>query len=74
MGDTDRSSIPYFPNPRRECIVEAIPDVADGPARNRPFARRNFIAARGADNYADLRTPDTQISDFRIGSASVVDG
>jgi isopenicillin N synthase-like dioxygenase len=66
MGSSDRLSIPYFSNPRRDCIVEAIPDIADGPVRYRPFSWREFIAARGADNYADVGAPDAQISDFRI--------
>lgn len=66
MTTSTRMSIPYFSNPSRDCMVAPIPDVADGPARYRPFSWREFIAARGADNYADLGADDTQISDFAI--------
>jgi isopenicillin N synthase-like dioxygenase len=66
MTTSTRMSIPYFSNPSRESTVAPIPDVADGPARYRPFSWREFIAARGADNYADLGAEDTQISDFLI--------
>ena len=65
-----RISIPYFFNPDREAIIEPIAELAsDGPCY-RPFAFRQFITARGADNYADAGAPDTQISDFRLVTAS----
>jgi isopenicillin N synthase-like dioxygenase len=66
MTTSTRMSVPYFSNPSRDCMVAPIPDVTDGPARYRPFSWREFIAARGADNYADLGADDTQISDFAI--------
>ncbi len=66
MTTSTRMSIPYFFNPPNDCVVEPIPDASDGAPRYRPFAFRDFIAARGADNYADLGADDTQISDFRI--------
>ncbi len=66
MSTSTRMSIPYFSNPSYDCTVEPVADVAGGPARYRPFTFRQFIAARGADNYADLGAEDTQISDFRI--------
>jgi len=66
MTTSTRMSIPYFFNPPNDCVVEPIPDATDGAPRYRPFAFRDFIAARGADNYADLGADDTQISDFRI--------
>lgn len=66
MTTSTRMSIPYFFNPSHDCVVAPIPDVSDGAPRYRPFAFRDFIAARGADNYADLGADDTQISDFRI--------
>jgi isopenicillin N synthase-like dioxygenase len=66
MITSTRMSVPYFSNPSRDCTVAPIADVTDGSARYRPFSWREFIAARGADNYADLGAEDTQISDFRI--------
>ncbi len=69
MTTSTRMSVPYFSNPTHDCIVAPIADVADvesGSLRYRPFAFRDFIAARGADNYADLGADDTQITDFRI--------
>ncbi len=66
MTTSTRMSVPYFSNPTHDCIVAPIADVASGNLRYRPFAFRDFIAARGADNYADLGADDTQISDFRI--------
>jgi isopenicillin N synthase-like dioxygenase len=70
MTVSTRISIPYFFNPDREAIIEPIEELAiDGP-RYRPFAFREFIAARGADNYADAGAPDTQISDFRLVSTN----
>ena len=66
MTTSTRMSVPYFANPTHDCVVAPIADVAGGPARYRPFSFRDFIAARGADNYADLGADDTQISDFRI--------
>lgn len=66
MTTSTRMSIPYFSNPSRDCMVAPIPDVADGPALYREFSWREFIAARGADNYADLGAEDTQISDFLL--------
>ncbi len=66
MTTSTRMSVPYFSNPTHDCVVAPIADVASGSVRYRPFAFRDFIAARGADNYADLGADDTQISDFRI--------
>lgn len=66
MTTSTRMSIPYFFNPPNDCVVAPIPDVSGGAPRYRPFSFRDFIAARGADNYADLGADDTQISDFRI--------
>ncbi len=66
MTTSTRISIPYFYNPDREATIAPIPEVADGAPKYRPFAFRQFISARGADNYADAGAPDTQISDYRV--------
>lgn len=66
MTTSTRMSIPYFSNPAREAVIEPLPDLAGGAPRYRPFAFRELIDARGADNYADAGAPDTQIADYRI--------
>jgi isopenicillin N synthase-like dioxygenase len=67
MTASRRFSIPYFSNPHRDAIIEPIPALStDGP-RYRPFPWREFMAARAYDNFADLGTDDTQVTDFRIG-------
>ena len=63
MDGIDRMSIPYFLNPPIDAIIEPI----DGEEpRYRPFAFREFINARGADNYVDAGVEDIQITDYRI--------
>ena len=66
MTTSTRMSIPYFLNPARDCMVQPVPELADGRPVYRPFRFRDFIDARGADNYADAGAPDAQIADFRI--------
>ena len=66
MGDRDRMSVPYFFNPPREAVIEPIAALAGATPVYRPFAFRDFITARGADNYADLGADDTQIAGYRI--------
>jgi isopenicillin N synthase-like dioxygenase len=71
MDRTDRMSIPYFFNPRIDAVIAPVDELVtsdSGPSRPvyRPFVFRDLISARGADNYADAGTPDTQISDYRI--------
>jgi isopenicillin N synthase-like dioxygenase len=66
MTVSTRISIPYFFNPERDAIIEPIAELSSNGPRYRPFGFRQFIAARGADNYADAGAPDTQISDFRL--------
>lgn len=69
MSGRDRLSIPYFSNPPRDATIEPIDELSgDGP-RYRAFAFREFIDARGADNYADAGTADAQISDYRVDVA-----
>ncbi len=65
MTTSTRMSIAYFLNPPRDCVIEPIADLG-GEARYRSFVFRDYIDARGADNYADAGTPDSQISDFSI--------
>jgi isopenicillin N synthase-like dioxygenase len=66
MTTSTRMSIPYFFNPKRHAVIEPIAELAEGGARYRPFAFRQLLDARSADNYADAGGPDTQISDFRV--------
>jgi isopenicillin N synthase-like dioxygenase len=61
-----RFSIPYFANPPRESIIEPLPELSIEGPNYRPFAWREFMAARAYDNFADLGTEDTQVTDFRI--------
>jgi isopenicillin N synthase-like dioxygenase len=61
-----RFSIPYFANPPRESIIEPFPELSIEGPNYRPFAWREFMAARAYDNFADLGTEDTQVTDFRI--------
>lgn len=71
MTTTTRMSIPYFLNPERDRLIEPIPEivgVTGGVARYRPFAFREFIDARSADNYADAGAEDSQIADYRVGA------
>ena len=66
MTNTRRFSIPYFSNPPREAVIEPLAELCpDGP-RYRPIAWREFIQARVTDNYSDLGTDDTQVTDFRL--------
>jgi isopenicillin N synthase-like dioxygenase len=67
MTVSTRMSIPYFLNPPRDATIEPIAELAQGSPRYRPFVFREFINARGADNYADAGVADAQIADFRIG-------
>ena len=66
MNDTDRMSIPYFLNPAIDAIVGPVDELVDGAPAYRSFVFRDFINARGADNYADAGVDDTQITDYRI--------
>ena len=66
MHDTDRMSIPYFLNPAIDAIVAPVAELVDGDPVYRSFAFRDFINARGADNYADAGVDDAQITDYRI--------
>lgn len=66
MTTSRRFSIPLFSNPDRTAIIEPVPELTDGTPRYRPFAWREFSAARAYDNFSDLGTPDTQVTDFLI--------
>jgi isopenicillin N synthase-like dioxygenase len=66
MTGSDRMSIPYFLNPRIDAVIAPIDDLADAAPRYRPFEFRQFINARGADNYADAGVDDAQIGDYSI--------
>ena len=68
MTTSRRFSIPYFSNPSRPTIVEPVAELCEGLPRYRPFAWREFMAARAYDNFKDLGADDTQVTDFRIAS------
>ena len=68
MNGRDRISIPYFLNPRRDAVIAPIPAIANGRPVYRPFDFREFIDARGADNYADVGTDDAQIANYKISA------
>ena len=59
-------SIPYFLNPSIDSVVGPIEELTADAPRYRPFVFREFINARGADNYADAGVDDVQITDYRI--------
>ena len=67
MTTQRRFSIPYFANPPRHMTVEPLPELSDTP-RYRSFDWSEFMAARTADNFADLGTEDAQISDYLLKS------
>ena len=66
MSGGDRMSIPYFSTPPIERVIEPVAELADGAPRYRPFVFRDFLNARGADNYADEGVEDVQVTDYRI--------
>lgn len=66
MTTQRRFSIPYFSNPQRDAIIEPIPELCTAGPRYRPIEWRSFMAARAYDNFADLGTDDTQVSDYQI--------
>ena len=70
MTRRSRYSIPYFANPARDATVSPVPELSESGARYRPFAWREFMAARAYDNFTDLGVDDTQVTDFRIDAAS----
>lgn len=70
MDDTDRMSIPYFSNPQIDAVIAPIDELVTRAPAYRPFAFREFINARGADNYADAGVDDSQIADYRTVTAN----
>lgn len=69
MTTERRFSIPYFGNPARHATIGPLPEMAPTP-RYVDFDWSEFMAARTADNFADLGKEDAQISDYLIESAS----
>ena len=67
MTTERRFSIPYFGNPARHQTIEPLPELASEP-RYHSFDWSEFMAARTADNFADLGTEDAQITDYRVAS------
>jgi isopenicillin N synthase-like dioxygenase len=65
MTGSDRMSIPYFLNPPRDAVVAPIAELTSTPSY-RPFSFKEFIDARGADNYTDAGSDDTQIANYKI--------
>ncbi len=70
MSWRDRVSIPYFLNPDRDAIIAPIDEVTAGAPAYRPFAFRELLAARGADNYEDAGSDDAQISNYRLNTTA----
>lgn len=68
MTQHNRYSIPYFYNPPRDAIIEPIAELCADGARYRAIAWREFIRARVTDNYSDLGSDDTQVTDYRVGN------
>ena len=66
MEGCDRMSVPYFFNPARDSVIAPIDELAAGAPIYRPFAFKQFIDARGADNYADEGADDAQIANYRL--------
>jgi isopenicillin N synthase-like dioxygenase len=71
MSGTDRLSVPYFLNPDRESTIAPITELAHGEPAYRPFSFREFITARGADNYADAGTDDAQITNYKLDNSAI---
>jgi isopenicillin N synthase-like dioxygenase len=60
-----RYSTPFFYQPRFDAVVE--PWVGEGETRHyRPFAWREFIRGRVADNFADYGEDDIQVEKYRV--------
>jgi len=66
MTTSRRFSIPYFQNPSRDATIAPVPELTEGSPRYRPFAWREFMAARAYDNFTDVGTDDAQVTDYRI--------
>jgi isopenicillin N synthase-like dioxygenase len=66
MTGSDRMSIPYFLNPKRDALVAPIAELVETTPGYRAFSFKEFIDARGADNYADAGTDDAQIANYKI--------
>jgi len=65
MTTERRFSIPYFGNPPRHMTVEPLPELSETP-RYRAFDWSEFMAARTADNFADVGAEDAQITDYLV--------
>jgi len=66
MTERSRYSIPFFSNPRRDCVIEPIDALAASGARYRSFTWKEFIRGRADDNFEDLGVDDIQISHFSL--------
>lgn len=65
MTTDRRFSIPYFGNPSRHTTIAPLEELAPEP-RYSAFDWSEFMAARTADNFADLGAEDAQISDYLV--------
>jgi len=66
MTESRRFSIPLFSNPGRDAVIEPAAELCEGAPLYRPFAWREFSAARAYDNFTDLGAEDTQVSDYLL--------
>jgi len=65
MTTERRFSIPFFGNPARHATIGPLPELSAS-ARYVDFDWSEFMAARTADNFADLGKEDAQISDYLV--------
>lgn len=68
VSEGGRFSTPYFYNPKRDAMLEPLPELSDQPPVYSAFTWKSFIKARVDDNFADLGEEDTQIDRYRISA------
>lgn len=66
MTASERYSIPYFLNPRRDAMLEPISSLGIQPPHYKSFTWREYVQGRNDDNFADAGHDDVQISRYRI--------
>lgn len=66
MSRSERYSIPYFLNPRRDATLEPIEALGSEPPLYRPFTWREYMQGRNDDNFADAGDEDVQISRYLL--------
>jgi len=69
MTNSERYSIAYFLNPRRDAMLEPIDGLSGEPPRYRRFTWREYMQGRNDDNFADAGDDDVQISRYLLTEA-----